>query len=75
MDGVEPAPVGPGGEFVLGQEEAGVPFWNVELDLPPGRERTVSLELEEPVVPGAPRVVEQPLARPLEATVTGPACR
>jgi hypothetical protein len=49
--------------------EAGLPVWQTFLDLPPQADRTLVLTLDEPTAKGAPRVLEQPLARPLARTV------
>ena len=50
-------------------QEAGLPIWQTFLDLPPQADRTLTLTLDEPTSKGAPRVLEQPLARPLARTV------
>ena len=55
--------------------EAGLPRWKTLIDLPSGQKRSFVLQLTEPTAAGAPRVPEQPLARPLHATVHLPACR
>lgn len=49
--------------------EAGLPVWRTYLDLPPRAGRTLTLTLDEPTTAGAPRVLEQPLARPLASSV------
>jgi hypothetical protein len=61
LDG-RPFPVG--GVLEPGTE-AGLPVWLTYLDLPPGKARVLELQLVEPTAAGAPRVPEQPLARPL----------
>ena len=63
-----------GGAGVREDAEAGMPVWTTLVDLPPGQERTLVLEVDEPVVPGAARVPEQPLARPLVRQVDVPVC-
>ncbi len=55
--------------------EAGLSVWSTLLDLPPGKARVLTLDLDEPWVGGAPRVPEQPLARPLATEVRWPDCR
>jgi hypothetical protein len=75
LDGVVFAPVDPQGPPLQGAEEAGLPLWRVQaMDLPAGVTRRLVLELDEPVVPGAARVPEQPLARPLLSQVDVPTC-
>lgn len=54
--------------------EAGLPVWGTLVDLPPGQEQTLRLELDEPVVPGEARVPVQPLALPLPVVVDVPSC-
>jgi hypothetical protein len=60
--------------YVVTGQEAGLPAWTMHVELPQGTPRRLELELEEPVVAGAPRVPEQPLSRPLETEVTLPRC-
>ncbi|MDP3713033.1 MAG: DUF4012 domain-containing protein [Mycobacteriales bacterium] len=67
-------PTGPGGPFLTPATESGLPLWYLDLDLPRGTTRTLTLHLDEPVVGGPPRLPEQPLARSLEATTSGPTC-
>jgi hypothetical protein len=55
--------------------EAGLPVWQVYLDLEPGKARTFAVELDEPTVAGAVRIPEQPLARPLTRATNAPICR
>jgi hypothetical protein len=55
-------------------QEAGLPVWLTYLDLPPQSTRTLTLTLDEPTSAGAPRVLEQPLARPMTSTVAVPSC-
>ena len=76
LDGepVSPIELRPGGPVLRQSTEAGLPRWHVFLDLPRGEDRTLELTLDEPLVAGAPRVIEQPLARPLRTTVDVPPC-
>ena len=62
------------GPFLEPGTEAGLPVWLTYLDLPPHATRTVTLTLDEPVTSGAPRVLEQPLARALISHVSLPTC-
>ncbi len=62
------------GPLVEQGEEGGRPVWSAYLELPPDRAREVVLELDEPVLPGAPQVPQQPLLLPLAATVDAVAC-
>ena len=55
--------------------EAGLSVWSTLLDLPPGKERVLTLDLDEPWVAGEPRIPEQPLAGPLRTQVHWPSCR
>ena len=55
-------------------QEAGLPVWLTYLDLPPQTTRTLTLTLDEPTATGIPRVLEQPLARPLRSSVAVPRC-
>lgn len=54
--------------------EKGLPVWGTLVDLPPGQERILRLELDEPVVPGRVRVPVQPLALPLPVDVDAETC-
>ncbi len=57
--------------------ERGHPVIAFPVDVRPGQTRSVRLDVAEPARPhsgGAPRVVEQPLARPQRSHVTGPVC-
>lgn len=74
VDGAPVAPLDPQGPFLAGGVEAGLPLWETYLSIPPGQGRTLTLELEEPVVPGELRVPEQPLQRPLQRTLGVPLC-
>jgi hypothetical protein len=74
VDGRPVAPEDPLGLVLFNVTEAGLPMWYLGLDLPPDEPRTLVLELDEPVVAGAPVVPEQPLSRPLTRTVDVPAC-
>lgn len=74
LDGVGFLPENPAGGLLANDSEAGLPLWYTGVELPAGQPRTLVLELDEPVTPGTPRILEQPLSRPLEQTVTGPAC-
>lgn len=74
VDGQPVAPEDPAGPLLANASEAGLPMWYLGLELPPGQSRTLVLELDEPVVEGTPRVLEQPLARPLEQVLDVPAC-
>ena len=62
------------GPFLEAGSEAGLPVWLTYLDLPPRTSRVVTLRLDEPVTAGTPRVLEQPLARPLTSHVTLRGC-
>jgi hypothetical protein len=53
------------GPYLEPGSEAGLPLWMTFLELPPGQDRVLTLHLTEPTAAGAPRVPEQPLARPL----------
>lgn len=55
--------------------EAGLPVWQVYLDLEPGKARTFAVEVDEPVTAGEVRIPEQPLARALTRTTIAPVCR
>lgn len=54
--------------------EAGLPFWQLDVDLPREQTRRLVLRVEEPVTAGPVRMPEQPLIRPLSTTVAGPVC-
>lgn len=62
------------GDDLSSGSEAGLPVWLTYLDLPPGRDRVLVLHLIEPTAKGAPRVLEQPLARYQRSTVDLEAC-
>jgi hypothetical protein len=47
----------------------GLPFWGTDLELAPGRSYQVSLELDGAGSSRSVRIVEQPLARPLDRRV------
>lgn len=74
VDGGPVAPEAPGGAVITSTEEFGLPRFQLPVSIPEGQTRTVRLELDEPVAAGAPRVPEQPLARPLERVVDVPVC-
>jgi len=71
--------IGPGGAAdgpVLTQTtEAGLRRISVPVLVPEGTTQTLVLHLDEPVVPGAARVPEQPLARAAELQVDVPVCQ
>jgi len=50
------------------------PVYRLDLELPRGTSRTVTLKLREPTTPGTPIVLRQPLVRPLNVTVEAPRC-
>ncbi|MDX6355816.1 MAG: hypothetical protein QOF98_2719 [Streptomyces sp.] len=54
--------------------ERGHPVFAFPLDLVPKVARTVRLTLDEPATAGAPRVVEQPLARAQHTVLAGNSC-
>lgn len=54
--------------------ERGHPVFTVDLELPRGQSRTVTLHLTEPQGTGAPIVLRQPLVRPLTLTVKDARC-
>jgi hypothetical protein len=54
--------------------ERGHPVYAFPLDLAPGVPREIVLDLDEPATDSAPRVVEQPLARPQRSVITGNRC-
>jgi Protein of unknown function (DUF4012) len=56
------------------QRENGHSVYTAGLELPAGRTRTLVLHLTEPAVPGPVTVLRQPLARPLEVSVTTAPC-
>ena len=60
--------------YVDSSTEAGLPVWQVVVDLPAGVPQTIVLDLTEPTAHGAARVPEQPLARPLRTKVRVPSC-
>ncbi len=62
------------GDKLSTDTEAGLPVWLTYLDLPPGKDRVLELHLFEPAAKGAPRVLEQPLARDQRSTVDLEAC-
>lgn len=65
---------GPGSSRLYEGLEGDLPFWQTYVELPRGQTRTVVLHLQEAVVPGAARVPEQPLIRPMARTVDVPDC-
>jgi hypothetical protein len=74
LDGKKLLPDGPSTAFIDVASEAGLPRWKTLIDLPAGKPVRLVLDVKEPVVDGAARVPEQPLARPLHAKVDLPAC-
>jgi hypothetical protein len=58
--------------------EQGRPVFVLQVELPPGQERRLELDLVEPLVPGEPTVLVQPLVREQVTTVSdsmrGAAC-
>ena len=76
LDGrpLRPGVVEPGQPVLTAASEAGLPLWELILELPPGRERVLVLDLVEPTSPGAARVPEQPLVEDLVRDVRVPAC-
>lgn len=60
-------------ELFAGRER-GHPVFVHRLELPPGRQRTLVLRLEEPAWPGAPEVLVQSLVRPQTTVVRGSSC-
>ncbi|MBC7678608.1 MAG: hypothetical protein H7233_06430, partial [Pseudorhodobacter sp.] len=76
LDG-QPLPPGVvrGGQPVLRPgTEAGLPLWDLTLDLAPGVERVLVLNLVEPTAPGAARVPVQALAKDQALVVQVPTC-
>ncbi|MCU1693573.1 MAG: hypothetical protein JWM64_2664 [Frankiales bacterium] len=65
---------GPSGPELREDTEAGLPVWSRRIELPPGQQRVLRLELDEPTSAGAARVPEQPLARDLSRVVRVPTC-
>ena len=74
LDGVVLDPSNRALPFLSRFVEGGLPAWAVPIALPREEARTLVLELDEPVLPGAPQVPEQPLARSLVADVRAPTC-
>ena len=71
----QPLPLQPSSpDYVSSDTEAGLPVWQTYLDVPPANDRVLELDLDQPVVPGLPEVLEQPLARPQASMVTVPRC-
>ena len=68
--------VGPGDGHASLQpgSEGGLPVYLTYADLPPNVPAILHLVVREPTAKGAPRVPEQPLARPLATTVSVPTC-
>lgn len=66
--------VEPGRPVLSSGTEAGLPIWDLTVDLAPGRPRTLTLDLVEPTAPGAARVPEQPLVKDQISEVRVPAC-
>ncbi len=59
---------------VAAETERGHPVFTATIALLPGQTRTLMLQLREPVVPGSPVVLRQPLVRPFRASVVAPVC-
>jgi hypothetical protein len=76
LDGrpITATPARRGAPTLVGTSEAGLPLWYSLFAIPKGQSRELVLTLDEPVRAGAPRVPEQPLARPLHRTVDVPSC-
>jgi hypothetical protein len=68
-------PERPGDPFLSNASEGGHPVWYLLLKLPRTVARQLVLQLDEPTSIGSPRVPEQPLARPMTATTSVPACK
>ncbi len=54
--------------------ERGHPVFTVDLELPRGATRTITLRLAEPAAAGTPEVLRQPLVRPLTVAVNDSSC-
>jgi hypothetical protein len=54
--------------------ERGHPVYTVDLELPRASTRTIVFHLQEPGTPGPPRVLRQPLVRPLYVSVRDAHC-
>ena len=54
--------------------ERGHPVYVVDLELPRGKARTVTLHLTEPAAKGTPQVLNQPLIHPLKVTLDDQPC-
>lgn len=54
--------------------ERGHPVFTVDLEIPRGATRTVTLRLSEPAATGAPVVLRQPLVRPLSIVLNDTDC-
>ncbi len=54
--------------------ERGHPVFTVDLELPHGQSRTVTMHLTEPAGHGAPVVLRQPLVRPLSVSLDNASC-
>lgn len=50
------------------------PVFTLQLDIPPGKSRTLVFTLLEPSVPGRPEVPVQPLVLPMSVTTDVPVC-
>jgi hypothetical protein len=60
---------------VRSSTERGHPVFDLYVDLPPGTQRVLVLDLIEPARDEDPLVVHQPLVRPQTGTVSAPGCR
>ncbi|HWH27777.1 MAG TPA: DUF4012 domain-containing protein [Mycobacteriales bacterium] len=74
LDGVALDPANTDQPVLTSFDEAGLPGYEIFVELPREQPRTLVLSLEEPVVAGEAVVPEQPLARPLQRDVDVPAC-
>ena len=54
--------------------ERGHPVFTVDLEIPRGTTRTVTIQLSEPAATGSPVVLRQPLVRPLSVTLENANC-
>jgi hypothetical protein len=66
---------GANGPHLEAATEAGIPLWTTFVELPPGQNRRITLQLTEPTAEGGARVPEQPLARPLHRTIAVAPCK
>ena len=54
--------------------EKGLVVFTADVELPAGEARTMSVRLQEPAATGAPRVLTQPLVRPMQTSATDSGC-